>query len=932
MSFLRKRSGSQCSFTNGDDEITVRRVEQTDVSRKSRSDTIQSARSSCSSVEASDFAIHDSCVTDEYITEDERKTCPLLWCRDVFETQEAMLQHVWNCPHLVKGLYWCFHCQKPERVGKFNCKRCQGAPSRTDRMTSVAKRIFSKLGAKPHRSDHTGASSSSESSKGLSKLSEESDSSVPPYFQDPFQQDQSTSWGYPDAQELPNSAVVPEMAGDWTAASHELPDTYISEMAGTECPIELGGGIETWEDNFYAENFEEWDVPALPSPKGRGSSPKLEIDTSVAHTLQPTQWIDTPLSATIISPMSAFGKFESSSNSSPVEISPTDSDVSGRSFFTDSGYSSATTQSATFSARSFDRFPSIGEKKGKKREFGTVSESWIKDTASSIPQSLSSVAAMPILTPSVETSQVVHSAGRCTGSSKLKITSPHWHDAQSLVLSFSESLDAHIQHTKSALQNLPQTPTTVELSSMSRTSIASIGLEVLTGILEGRHPSAIVQIFAFTHVACALAIATDDDEAKIHTQKWFQDSLQWSAGLRGERQQKGYEKVARAVWQPLETLAVLEPTHYLQEFKDNSLFTTCKHFLDIFESLDSPKANASIAIQQFNFAQASFEHRAKTRVIDELIKKPRIEAFIEDVVNVERRLHQGQISSVRELELKLISAGKFASQSDSAYSRFLQHVATLCDVMYAEEPAKMCRTRYHVRDISRIKQLMPDENYDEETGHDEREQTSLLRDLHDDDDENLLLLDLDFESTPRGTSAIDHRHDVEVFSRDCDKMLRFTHSSHTSVHVQSHRTYSQNTPAAREDQHQQFSQPPSILLNPPTPTPTQILTSSSASVSVSPSPASTTPSSQSAHRCHCGYIPTGEERWKASNLRRHKRIQHAAESKVYICRWRGCKSSFTRSDNLKCHVKEKGHYEGAEGSSGEDGEGRRKRRRVEGRE
>lgn len=62
MSFLRKRSGSQCSFTNGDDEITVRRVEQTDVSRKSRSDTIQSARSSCSSVEASDFAIHDSCV------------------------------------------------------------------------------------------------------------------------------------------------------------------------------------------------------------------------------------------------------------------------------------------------------------------------------------------------------------------------------------------------------------------------------------------------------------------------------------------------------------------------------------------------------------------------------------------------------------------------------------------------------------------------------------------------------------------------------------------------------------------------------------------------------------------------------------------------------------------------------------------------------
>ncbi|KAG4442814.1 hypothetical protein IFR05_001695 [Cadophora sp. M221] len=802
-------------------------------------------------------------------------------------------------------------------------------------MTSVAKKIFSKLGAKPHRSDHTGASSSSESSKGLSTLFEESESSVPPYFQDPFQQDQGTSWGYPDAQELPNSAVVPEMAGDWTAASHELPNTYISEMAGTECPIELGGGIETWEDNFYAENFEEWDVPALPSPKVRGSSPKLEIDTSVAHTPQPTKWIDTPLSATIISPMSAFGKFESSSNPSPVEISPTDSDVSGRSFFTDSGYSSATTQSATFSARSFDRFPSIGEKKVKKREFGTVSESWFKDTASSIPQSLSSVAAMPILTPSVETSQVVHSAGRCTGSSQPKITSPHWHDAQSLVLSFSESLDAHIQHTKSALQELPQTPTTLELMSMSRTSIVSIGLEVLTGSLEGRHPSAIVQIFAFTHIACALAIATDDDEAKIHTQKWFQDSLQWSAGLRGARQQKSYEKVARAIWQPLETLAVHEPTHNLQGLKDNCLFTTCRYFLDIFESLDSsPKTNLPATPQQFNFAQASFEHKAKTRVIDELIKKPRIEAFIEDVVNVERRLHQGQIASVRDLELELICAGKLASQSDTAYSRFLQHVATLCDAMYVEEPAKMCRTRYHIRDISRIKQLMPDENYDDETGHDEREQTSHLRDFHD-EDENSLLLDLDFESTPEQTTAIENSHDVAVFSRDCDEMLRFTHSSHTSIHVQSRRTYSSDTPASNEHRNQQFSQPPSILLNPPTPTATQIPTSSSISVSVSPSPTSTTPSSQTAQRCHCGYVPTGEERWKASNLRRHKRIQHASESKVYICRWRGCKSSFTRSDNLKCHVREKGHYEGAEGSGGEDrdGEGtRKKRRRVEARE
>ncbi len=50
--------------------------------------------------------------------------------------------------------------------------------------------------------------------------------------------------------------------------------------------------------------------------------------------------------------------------------------------------------------------------------------------------------------------------------------------------------------------------------------------------------------------------------------------------------------------------------------------------------------------------------KAKTKVIDELIKQNAIEAFIEDVVSVEKRLKQGQITSVRSLELDLIFSGK----------------------------------------------------------------------------------------------------------------------------------------------------------------------------------------------------------------------------------------------------------------------------------
>lgn len=50
------------------------------------------------------------------ITTDERRTCPLFLCREKFETPEIMLQHVYSCPHLSNGLYWCPECQSPKRV------------------------------------------------------------------------------------------------------------------------------------------------------------------------------------------------------------------------------------------------------------------------------------------------------------------------------------------------------------------------------------------------------------------------------------------------------------------------------------------------------------------------------------------------------------------------------------------------------------------------------------------------------------------------------------------------------------------------------------------------------------------------------------------------------------------------------------------------
>jgi hypothetical protein len=59
----------------------------------------------------------------------------------------------------------------------------------------------------------------------------------------------------------------------------------------------------------------------------------------------------------------------------------------------------------------------------------------------------------------------------------------------------------------------------------------------------------------------------------------------------------------------------------------------------------------------------------------------------------------------------------------------------------------------------------------------------------------------------------------------------------------------------------------------------------------------------------CDYVPSGDEKWKPSNLRRHKRTQHASADKKgsWVCKWEGCTKSFTRSDNLRSHMRDKGH-------------------------
>ncbi|KAG9236099.1 hypothetical protein BJ875DRAFT_372907 [Amylocarpus encephaloides] len=345
----------------------------------------------------------------------------------------------------------------------------------------------------------------------------------------------------------------------------------------------------------------------------------------------------------------------------------------------------------------------------------------------------------------------------------------------------------------------------------------------------GRNPTAIVQSFAFTHVAYAFTIAMDHDEIKVHTQEWFRDSLSWVDGLGSERERARYSKIAQAIWKPVESLSEGPLPRLFSVSPENRLYLVCKRFLDVLESFGSSDVKISTDSVP-NVTPTTFPKRAQAQVIDELIKTVSIEAFIEDVVKVEKRLNRGHIKSVRELELELMCAGKLA------YNRFLAHVTHRCNSLYGSSPTRS-RAEHHIRDIALVKILLPEESFSDQGQEEER---NFELELEDD-------LPLGFQLDTLGRCDKRLGDSLNEFIRDADNSLK-------------------------------------------------------------------------SHCCNlCDYIPMGEEKWKASNIRRHKRTQHASKGS-YLCKWPGCAKIFTRSDNLRSHMKAQGHGLGAGITKGGEGE------------
>ncbi|RDW80207.1 hypothetical protein BP6252_04845 [Coleophoma cylindrospora] len=879
-----------------------------------------------------------------------QRQCPLLECTLEFPDKESMCQHLYHCAHLSKGRYWCLDCRKGERVSKFHCKRC---PSRA---SSVAKRFFSKLGPSSHRKENyvelDGGSAQAVEEQPWSDFLERSG----------MAKNQQDAWGFSPDAPLPSAASKPQTtwqteapgttrqvecnAASWDIpypTQCELPDSYICEM-----PVSNEPEIVLDESNLWDEKHNWW----FDTPDKCASSPTEQLTRPSSHMLtqsqyhnfnqlssyvaptttrveqqqgypsfntrvhqlqnssfaesqhQPRSWAsprptltcntqnlpqintqdtspfsnpgmtDSPF---VISPLSPENNTMTYQSWPTITISPTESEASANTLFSNSALSTSTNASswnnsiATSPVYDFatDNTPDFNP-------FGVT----VQRTSSNPWSSYMPISPARSTNPFAASVPATYTPTEHTG----KADESRWSSTLELLHYFAEILEEQLQHSKAILKGFPKTPLVMDLLDLSPLLTASIGLEVLADLFRtGEGPNTVISIFAFTHIvyACTLTVQS---RKPVNAQRLFEAAFKLVDALAVKEQRDIYGGIVKAIWRPSSETRL---GRVVDADSATYLSTTCKDLLDDLEICARSTGMA-------DFSPTSSEIRPhdellfniKTQIMGKLIPEFYADGLIEDLVRVEDQVKHSHIKDFRGVELALLRISKDSGRDDHLSQRLVSRVAELFDALYAQQNSS--RMSYHLRDISKLKRLLDDDLF---TGSD----------TSDDEDSAILPLQQIKKSVVAFSREADKTLVQEIEPKSLQPMATIDRSTSTCSINSATSHVSNKSPMA-----QSKLQPSSSPETPKKP--------------------------KSKYRCACGYEPQGEERWKASNLARHRRTQHSAmgEVKAFTCPFAGCGSSFNRSDNLRMHRREKGHGGDMEVDEGGDvvaGTGRRKRQK-----
>jgi hypothetical protein len=485
-------------------------------------------------------AYHRSLAGPSQITDDERLRCPIMWCRRLFDNQNALLEHVFNCAHYSNGWYWCFHCQMEECFSSCQCKHCQVPPFGKERLSVRVRRLLQKLGTKSHQKDHE----TLDSPDPTKAISDYRDNKRSEYLQQ-YGEFPSVAVELDIGKTFPEleadyihgpmelggfENILPELDSENAIASNSKQEVGSSRSGTSICRVDTGatdftsmfGGMEA----IQASPLPSSSIHDLPSQSHIGHEIKLAIsDDSQLQLRSP------------VSPQNA--NWTSTSYADYISESPIGTDISGHSLFTT--VSPPSTRNSTLQS-----FSSTSHTFDESLDHSSTSPK-MQDVVKEIPIDMSTEELSGHGQASTIQADAFHSAER------RDFTVLGCHDLLSpsdLLMDFWKVLRLHVVESAERLKMLTDNPAVDELLSMSAGMIAYVGFEAWRRMLSGCFPSTIAHLYSLVHFTYACAIVIYDGRVENQLQDLFSQSLSIGTRALSEEDRRIYTSITWSIWSP----------------------------------------------------------------------------------------------------------------------------------------------------------------------------------------------------------------------------------------------------------------------------------------------------------------------------------------------------------------------------------------------
>ncbi|KOS17585.1 hypothetical protein ESCO_003145 [Escovopsis weberi] len=674
------------------------------------------------------------------MTEEQRRECPLLCCRKGFPNHELMLRHLYTCEHLAGGEYWCYDCERAEKLNDAKCRRCLGHPSKRRKLMSMAKRVFGSLGNRPKIGSGSGGSSSSNNDSNNHPAALTTPASglgadeQPPTYDSVFT---------PVFAELPSNEIheidsnevglptIPE--GDPDPA----PDMFF--MLQAQYPLSHDPQIKTDPHPPDIEaDFINWGEPSpspetvapqnllRPAPVRPSDKPALQLHTHGLEHYRPQARRRSKALApsSSIRSTSSVESADSNSSTESYDISPL-SGWSGAWAKSTTGFASVLTSPCDDLVSPEDALPAVDAFAGSSKpmdftgpELGEiVANTFLSELPAEVPgigaysrelllhdpmttaleqSDFSFEATVPLhpglsvhpamgMTDGIDMPQAFPPAPEMLSASDLG-------NAHSLVEAAEDTLRVHISESAVKLGQLSSNAVANEFRSMSPAAVALAGLETMTNILDGRPATTCTSMICFIHLVYSLSLMVHEQDIEIRCGGLFRQALLYSNWF-SEHERPWYIEAVYSLWKPsqisdADVIEILKAApggpasvssgkgkaieRSLEGPDADSLVFVAQYFLDELEYLalrevEHPDVRASALcmhhIKDFlhmdHDAPSPFSIAAKFLVERGFSTQfYGVPEFLPSAQNIVEQVKSGRISTVRQLELELMQAGK----------------------------------------------------------------------------------------------------------------------------------------------------------------------------------------------------------------------------------------------------------------------------------